>query len=302
LDRIIREIRSNIEALELEPALYEEINFSSRAEALDFLESHVSDRIEGLLLKDGWSEALTGLMQYAEMVRRGLEGVDQGLFQRLRQEIACGNYTSLDLRKRIAAYAGDASSGGSQPDEGYDSLDALVNGLLLADVAPEAPSQRDPEMVFYQPTPARVVLETVERADFREHDVFYDLGSDLGQVSILVHLLSGIPTKGVEVEPAYCEYARQCARGLNFSQVQFVNVDARTADYSDGTVFFLYTPFEGKMLEQVLERLRHESTKRRIRLCTCGPCTLQVARQKWLERLDPNGNHVNRLAIFTSRP
>ncbi len=287
--------------MEREAALYEEMSFSARADALDFLESHVIDRIEGLRLKEGRSEALTGLTKYAEAVRSGLEAVDEDLLRRLRQDIASGNYTSSELRKRLVMYAGDPSSSVSQPEEGYDHLDALVNGLLLAEVAPEAPSQRDPEMVFYQPTPAKVVLEMVDRAAFRQADVFYDLGSGLGQVSILVHLLSGIRAKGVEVEPSYCEYARRCARRLNLSQVQFLNVDARIADYSDGTVFSLYTPFEGRMLEQVLERLRHESTTRRIRLFTCGPCTLQVTRQKWLERLDPNGDQVNRLASFTTR-
>jgi len=238
------------------------------------------------------------LKQYAETVRTRLEGVDEGLFRRLRQKIASGNYTSAELRQRIAEYAGGASSGERWADEGYDSLDALVSGLLLTEVSPEGASPGDPEMVFYQPTPARIILEMVERSDFREHDVFYDIGSGLGQVSILVHLLGGVRAKGVEVEPAYCDYARLSAGGLNLSQVQFINVDAREADYSDGTIFFLYTPFEGRMLEQVLERLRDESTKRRIRLFTYGPCTPQVTRQRWLEPLDQNGYQENRLAMF----
>jgi len=301
LDSVIREIRSNIETVERQQVLYEVTNFSDRAEALDFLESHVIDRIEGLLLQDGWSEPLSGLMRYAEKVRLGLEGVDQGLFRRLREDIASGNCTSSDLRNRITMYARRASSGGTHSAEGYDSLDALVSGLFLTEVAPEVPSQRDPEMVAYQPAPARVTLELVERADFRQHDVFYDIGSGLGLVPILVHLLTGVRARGVEVEPAYCEYARRRASALRLSEVQFFNVDARKADYSDGTVFFLYSPFEGNMLEQVLEGLRHESTTRSIRLCTYGPCTLQATQQKWLEPLDQNGNHVNRLAIFATR-
>ena len=191
-----------------------------------------------------------------------------------------------------------SSSGESRVDDGYDDLDALVNGLLLAEVPPEGPSRRDPEMLFYQPTPARIVLEMVERADFRQQDVFYDIGSGLGQVSILVHLFTGVRATGVEVEPEYCDYARRCARGLNLSRVRFVNADAREADYSDGTIFFLYTPFTGRMLQQVLERLGHESEKRRIRLCTYGPCTPHVAGQTWLERLDQNGNQVDKLAMF----
>jgi hypothetical protein len=35
-------------------------------------------------------------------------------------------------------------------------------------------------------------------------DVFFDLGSGLGQVPILVNLLSGAAAKGMEFEPVYC--------------------------------------------------------------------------------------------------
>ena len=48
---------------------------------------------------------------------------------------------------------------------------------------------------------------------------------------------------------------------LNLSEVDFINVDAREAEYADGTVFFLYTPFEGKMLLEVLGRLKEEAQR-----------------------------------------
>ena len=227
-----------------------------------------------------------------------LEGVDQSLFQRLRDGIASRNYTGAELRQLILKYAGGGPGEGSEGDEGYDALDALTNGFLLMGVAPEETRAREPGMVFYQPTPARVVLELVEKADFRPHDVFYDIGSGLGQVAILVHLLSGVRAKGVEFEPAYCDYARRCARELNLSKVEFINADAREADYSDGIAFFMYTPFEGEMLEQVLERLEDQAGRRGIRLYTYGPCTSQVARQSWLERVDHNGSEVYKLATF----
>jgi len=298
LESIIREIRSLIEAIDADTALYEEMSFRDRVEALDLLESDVVERIEGLRLIDERSEALRGLRQYAERVRERLEEGNEGLFRGLRQDFASGNYSGVELRRRMLGYAGIGSDGGRDGEEGYDCLDALVNGLLLTEDAPEEVRQREPEMVFYQPTPARIVLEMVEKADLRPDDVFYDIGSGLGQVAILVHLLSGVRVKGVEVEPAYCDYARRCANGLNLSQVEFANVDAREADYSDGTVFFLYTPCEGRMLERVLERLEDESRKRSIRLHTYGPCTLQVSRQRWLRRVDQNGSEANRLATF----
>jgi hypothetical protein len=298
LDSIVREIRSDIEAIESNTELYEETNFGARVKALDRLEFDVAERIEELLLTNCGLESLAGLKQYAEMVRGRLERVDEGLFQTLRQRIASGDYTSSWLRQQLVTYAGGDWSDESEPNEGYDSLDALVHGLLLAEPAPEEVRQREPEMVPYQPTPARIVLEMVDKTDFRPDDVFYDIGSGLGQVAVLVHLLSGARTRGLEVEPAYCHYARRCARGLNLSHVEFINVDAREADYSDGTIFFLYTPFEGGMLDQVLGKLRDESRKRSIRLYTYGPCTLLVSQQAWLERVDHNGDRVDRLATF----
>src|SRR4030066_190871 len=120
----------SIEGRESHTALYEETNFAARAETLDFLGSEVLARIEGLLLRDGKSGDLTSLKQYAETVRTRLEAVDEGLFRRLRQNIASGSCTRPGLRRRVEAYAGAGSGGGSQVGEGYDSLDVLVNGLL----------------------------------------------------------------------------------------------------------------------------------------------------------------------------
>lgn len=299
LDSVIAALCAGIEAKENAPALYAEANFRDRAAALDFLEFAIN-RIEGLLLWKSETEALTNLQHYAERVRTELEKVDQTLFHRLRQEIASGVCTGDALRRRIADLAGPDTSGGVLSAEGYDALDALVNGILLEESAPENVGRLEPEMIFYQPTPARIVLEMVERVDFRPDDIFYDIGSGLGQVAILVHLLTGIRTRGVEIEPAYTEYAQRCAQRLHLAPVQFINGDARTADLGKGRIFFLYTPFTGGMLEQVLERLGQVSTRRAIRLCTFGPCTPQVAQQPWLAPLDQNSTQSNRLALFSS--
>jgi hypothetical protein len=127
-----------------------------------------------------------------------------------------------------------------------------------------------------------------------------DVGAGLGHVPLLVNLLGGVAARGIEIEPAYCEIAAGWAADLGLSQVLFIQGDARYANYSEGTVFFLYTPFSGYMLAEVLERLRVESQRRRIRLFTYGPCTLQVARQPWLRRVGSAVIDANRLAQFKS--
>jgi hypothetical protein len=296
------EMQADVEAIERDGALYEEFNFSGRGEAIDFIEFNVIERIKGLLPTREQSKELTALEQYAEAVKKRLEEIDENLFQKLRADIRSGDCRGAELKRRIVKYVGCDSTERGWDDIGYDSLDAFISGLLLVKGAPgEArEKEREPEMVFYQPTPARIVLELIERASLKEEDVFYDVGSGLGQVCILVNLLSGARTKGVEFEPAYCDYARRCAGELNLSQVEFINVDARETDYSDGTVFFMYTPFEGRLLQEVLEKLKDASRKRRIRVCTYGPCTLQVSRQDWLKCVDQDDNHVHKLAMFES--
>ena len=144
-------------------------------------------------------------------------------------------------------------------------------------------------MLFYQKTPARYsCYELVEKVHFQKGDVFMDLGAGSGQVSILVNLLAGISGRGIEFEPAFCAYSRNCARELNLSQVDFVNADAREADYSEETVFFMFTPFKGRILGTVLALLRKESLRRKIKIITYGPCTIQVAQESWLRLVIPD--------------
>ena len=298
----ISEIRLDIEAIEQNAALSEETNFNSRADAIDNLEFNVIDRIEGLLHTINRPDELIALKQYADRVKRRLEDINNNLFRRLRADIRAGVCRGAVFKSLIDQYVGRVSSGGSQPPDeiGYDSLDLFINGLLLSQAAPTETKDREPEMVYYQQTPARIILELVEKAHLTEKDIFYDVGSGLGQVPILVHLLTGATAKGVEFEPAYSDYARESAVDLNLSGVEFINTDARIADFSDGTVFFMYTPFAGRLLQAVLDKLLAESQQRVIKLFSYGPCTLQLARQSWLKSIDQNEAYLYKLGVFTT--
>jgi hypothetical protein len=291
------ELLTDIEAIEGDTALLEESNFSNRAEAIDDIEFTIIDRIDGLLTTQS-TEELLSLKEHAERLRQQLEAVDTAMFQRLRAGIRAGGCRGAALRELIHHYVGHDSNTRRHDQPGYDSRDAFINGLLLTHPLPTETRDREEEMVFYQQTPARIILELAEHTS--RDDVFYDLGSGLGQVSILVHLVSDATTRGVEFEPAYCDYARASVAALDLSFVQFINTDARTADYSDGTIFFLYTPFTGKMLDDVLKRLYEISRSRTIRLFTYGPCTPQVSQQEWLRCVEGNGEHIYRLGAFIS--
>ena len=300
MEGAIREIQAELDVIERDDTLYEEGSFGGRLEALDAIEAGILVRVEGLLAARGQAQELVALQQRAGALKSRLEASDEELFRRLRAGIRAGDYRGTELRRQLETNAGTGRGRRSQDGGAYDSLDALVSSVLLAGAAPGPSMERDPEMVAYQPTPARIVFELVERAGFEDRDVLYDLGSGLGQVVILVNLLTGVRAKGIEVDPAYCEYARRCAQELDLQDVEFINADARVADYAGGTVFFLYTPFEGRMLQQVLDRLGQEAETRRIAIYTYGPCTWQVSRQEWLASTDQAAHHVSRLAAFRS--
>ena len=275
--------------------------FAGRAEALDLLEKHVFDRLLYLGEHAPLPLELEALAREAEAVRGRLEADNERFVRRLRRRIRAGRYSPGGLRGALVRCIGRGDGPG-----GYDALDQLTASLLGAGAPTDERARLDPEMVRYQPTPARQILRLIDRAAIRPDDVFYDLGSGLGNVVLLVALLCGARARGIEVEPAYCEHARACARDLNVPGVEIIQADARAAPFAEGTVFFLYTPFRGALMRQVLDRLRVEATQRPIRVCTYGPCTAEIADERWLTRwLTSQGGRdltEHEVAVFQASP
>jgi hypothetical protein len=297
----IFEIRSDLEAVENNSLLYEDKNFEKRMEVADFIGFHIIDRIEELLRKTSESDQLILLKYRAEKILAELEEIDIRLFQKLRANIRARGCRGKEFKILVSEYVDfDLSDNEHQEEPGYDNLDIFINGLLSFQPMPEQTKDLEPEMVYYQKTPARIVFELAERGGFGKEDVFFDLGSGLGQAAILVNLLTGVTVRGIEFEPAFCAYAADCAAALNLSRVTFINADARKADYSEGTVFFMFTPFRGEMLQEVLAVLRKESQLRKIKIITYGPCTTQAALQSWLNFTGPKDDNIYKLGFFRS--
>jgi SAM-dependent methyltransferase len=292
---------SYVEATEKDPSVYEDKNLDKRLDVIDFIEFQLVDRIEQLLQKTDRPEKLNLLRDRVEKVKCELEQVNISLFLRLQASIRSGEYTEGEFKSLIRDWFGFEFDHSRHHEEiGYDNLDIFINGLFSFQRLPEQTKELEPEMAYYQKTPARIILEVVEKAHITKKDIFFDLGAGLGQVAILVSLLTGITAIGVEFEPAFCDYARARAAELSFSNVVFINADAREADYSQGTIFFMFTPFKGAILQAVLAILRKESLAREIKIITYGPCTIEVAAENWLRKEDPEDVNIYTPAIFSS--
>lgn len=269
------------------------LKFASRLALIEQLETDVLERVQylGASLPAG----VAALRVKAEAVHARLEADNARVLSRLRARIQTGRYTSRGMQRAFARYLEHA---GSAP--GYDALDLLVAGLFDAGEPGDERAVLEPDMVAYQPTPARAVLALLERAGINADDIVYDFGSGLGRVVLMVTLLTGARAVGLEFEPAFHEYATRCASDLRLARAQFRRCDVRDAEFGDGTVFFLYTPFRGEMLQRVLARIRDQSRGRRVRVATYGPCSGSVAQAAWLERTHGVAAAHDDLCVFES--
>jgi hypothetical protein len=248
-----------------------------RLNLLDELDAIIGDVDLGVLKSSDEPE----IVECARALSSQLEAANETLYGTARAEISLeGSSHVLDQGLMELTDEGDARR--PRPSLGFDLLDEIVSGILQLRSPGESGLLPSPEMVFYQPTPVRHILDLIAACNFCPGDIFVDLGSGLGHVPLLVSILTGARTLGVEIQADYVVNAQDCAESLNLSSVRFVADDARLADISTGTVFYLLSPFTGSILSDVLARLHRKSKDRQIKICSLGPCTRTLQSQAWL--------------------
>lgn len=230
-------LEARLTAFERSAQLFTDGQFAARAEALDAVQQ-VYQLLQVNRRDARWGAHLHALKQQAKGLETRLRAADAEFFQTLRRHIRSREHTPASLRRFFDAHTRYRPGRLGQIHRGYDALDALVQGLIRAEHEPESSQTLDRDMVHYKPVPARVILDLVDQVQLTADDVFYDLGSGLGHVAILVHLLTGVTARGVEIETTYVRHAQDCAEELGLSKVQFIDRDARYVHYADGTVFF----------------------------------------------------------------
>lgn len=278
-------LRKLIQELAADASLQEPNQLRPRIEALDRLDVF---NLDGLpLLADSTGAAV---FQYAKALQAKLQAANLEVYEAIRRDIQQGHGSTGLLR-----WLPNSAAGGV----GYDYLDELIIGVLQFAETGDALVQPTAEMIFYQPTPARHIFDLIDRTALTEQDVLIDLGSGLGHVPLLASICTRARSIGVELEPVYVDCARRSAATLNLKNVSFIQQDAREADLTHGTVFYMYTPFTGHTLRAVLNSLRQEGERRDIRICTFGLVTATVAAENWLQVV--GAPQADRVSIFRSR-
>jgi len=287
-----QDLRNLVDQLEAESARLTPSQLRERIEILDRLDALFGDRNAPVFQIEPEHAAA---LPRAEALRAQLEALNVDLYRSIRTEIQCGTEPELLLQLAQESVASQTPAGGLS----FDYLDELLSGVLALE-EPDPPPAHPPDgMVFYQPTPARHIFRLLNLTVLTQADVLVDLGSGLGHVPLLAAICTGARCVGIEREEAYVSLARRCAQQLNLDRASFLQQDARQADLSRGTAFYLYTPFTGAILFDVLSKLQHESKSHPIRICTFGPCTEAIAKEPWLESDgQPDPDHIT---IFSTR-
>lgn len=173
-----------------------------------------------------------------------------------------------------------------------DWVDQLCGLCELPPDEPELPRGCVP----YLPSSVDTLLRMIELAKVQSSDVFVDIGSGMGRATALTHLLTGAGAIGVEIQPALVRQSRDLALRLHADRVSVVEGDAAklTRYLVIGSVFFLYCPFSGERLDQVIDDLEEIARTRLIRVCSVD---LPLPHRPWLTPVSSSRD----LAVYQSR-
>jgi hypothetical protein len=163
-------------------------------------------------------------------------------------------------------------------------LDAVLGYGELPDDEPTLPRGAVP----YLPCGVAEILTMVREIPLRAEDVLVDLGSGLGRVVILAHLLTDARGLGIEIQDALVQRAETCRAALGLPDVSFVRADATEVEL-DGSVFFLYSPFNGEMLTRVVARIEAVARRRPVGICAVD---LELPDVSWLSRRATSSSSV----------
>lgn len=293
--------QSELEKFEQNGQLFEPANLLQRVDILHALDQLFRFGHTRFGVRSGFQPILS---RASELEAR-LDETNSLLFDGVREQIQRDALTQGELRQILDEFTHYLPS---HCDFYHyeDGLDLLINGVFETLSAPEPSLDAVQDMVWLQMTPISVILELVDRIGLAADDTFVDIGSGQGQICLLVHLLTQVDAIGIEIDPAYVERAESVVRSIcgETDKISFRQGDARAANYSDGTVFFMYTPFLGQVFHAVMKQLHlsvrsaHGKRGRPLIICTYGDITLDVAKLPWLRPQNDADIHPSRLAVF----
>lgn len=292
---ILQSIIREFEQYEQSHKLFEETNFNIRHRALETI------RIIRNSLRFSPNNTEASLTQRLENLENSIQSSNRTIYLKYHGLLQDRKLKSNEIRDILNQFTSYKVNSLFTNHYDSDNLDYLVDGILNYNLDDIRLPKRSSEYHHLEATPAKVVLDLMDQMKITKNDVFYDFGSGLGHVVILVHMLAGAKCIGIEIESSYCELANQNISSLNLNGVTIQNADVLEVDYDKGNIFFFYSPFSGKLLNDVMNKLQLLAIHKQIFVCTFGPITMDIAKVNWLTPRHEQMIAPFRLAIFNSQ-
>jgi SAM-dependent methyltransferase len=149
--------------------------------------------------------------------------------------------------------------------DGERARDRLVEAYFGLECAPAPGTELPPgpDLIGHHPSAVDAVLRFLREAPVSASDTFVDLGAGDGRTLLLARIATGARALGIELQAPLVARGRAAARRLGV-EVELVHGDARSGPIEDGTAFFMFTPFVGAALRDVLARLEVIARRRPI--------------------------------------
>ena len=146
-----------------------------------------------------------------------------------------------------------------------------------------------PDAGHYAAMSYRSIFATLAALRLGRDDVFVDIGCGKGRVLCCAARTPMRKVVGVDLSAELCEDAR-CnaarARGLK-TPIEVHCALADDFDYSEGTVFFLFSPFGAETMRRVLAKIHADRGSGDVRIAYANPAYPEpFAEQAWLERYE----------------
>ncbi|MFA7662426.1 MAG: hypothetical protein WCX88_00735 [Patescibacteria group bacterium] len=131
--------------------------------------------------------------------------------------------------------------------------------------------------------PYNFIKDFLHELKLESSDIIYDLGSGFGRVPIYTALTTEARCKGIELIPERMAESNSVKNKLGIENLEFINGNVTEQDYSDGNVFFLFSPFSQKTMEIVGKKLKQIAENKKITVVSLGQSsTVFFNNQNWL--------------------
>jgi SAM-dependent methyltransferase len=146
-----------------------------------------------------------------------------------------------------------------------------------------------PDASHYATMSYALIHRMLGALDLRRDDVFVDVGCGKGRVLCCAARSTVRKVEGVDLSAELCEQARgnaRRARGQR-SPIEVHQAFAEEFDYSECTVYFLFSPFGPDTMRKVLTKIRADRAGRPVRIAYANPAYPEpFVEQTWLDQYE----------------